>query len=222
MKNFAKKKTKKLEEESSEESAEESSEESSIIKTLVDIVKSGGDETPESRSIMFVGTIDEEAASDLISAMLVMAQTKDEEAERAKDIKIFINTDGGSADEMFAIYDTINCCKKYCDIQTIGFGKVMSAGTLILSAGTEGKRFISEHCRVMIHSVNGGHQGEIHSIQNEMEQMVSLQNSYIKAMAKETNMSKKYIQGLIKKKINIYSNSEEAIDLGLADEIWAG
>lgn len=217
------KKTKKSKEKVEE--VEEASEEESAgvgAATLVELLAGKEADVPEDRSIMFVGEVTEEKAAELISAMIVLAQTKEEEDERAEDIKIYVNTYGGSADEMFAIYDTINWCKQFCDIQTIGLGKVMSAGTLILAAGTDGKRFISPHCRVMIHSVNGGHMGELHNLQNELEQMADLQDKYIQALASETNMTKRQIQSLINKKINIYLNADETVEKGLADEVWNG
>jgi len=212
---FTKKKTKKK-----EEVEEESSEEP--MMTLADLIQARTEDVPESRSIMFVGEVTEDKAAEFISALLVLAQTKDEEEERAEDIKIYINTYGGSADEMFAIYDVMNWCKEYCDVQTIGLGKVMSAGTLILAAGTKGKRYLSPHCRVMIHSVNGGQVGDLHNLKNEMEQIAGLQDSYIQAMSSETNMTKRQIQTLINKKINVYLDAEEAIGKGLADEVWNG
>ena len=213
--NLTKKKTKKKKEEIEEESEEPG-------MSLVDLLTGNQADIPESRSIMFVGEVTEEKAAEFVSALLVLAQTKDEEEGRAEDIKIYINTYGGSADEMFAIYDVMNWCKEFCDIQTIGLGKVMSAGTLILAAGTKGKRFLSNHCRVMIHSVNGGHIGELHNLQNEMEQMAGLQDSYIQALSSETKMTKRQIQSLINKKINIYLDAEQAIEKGLADEVWNG
>lgn len=212
---FTKKKTKKKTKKEEESESEE-------VMTLADLIQSKQEDIPESRSIMFVGEVTEDKAAEFISALLVLAQTKDEEAERADDIKIYVNTYGGSADEMFAIYDIMTWCKEHCDIQTIGLGKVMSAGTLILAAGTKGKRSITAHCRVMMHSVNGGHAGELHSLQNEMEQMAGLQDSYIQAMSNETNMTKRQLQTLINKKINIYLDAEEAIGKGLADEVWNG
>jgi len=213
---FTKKKTKKKAKKKEEES------ESEEIMTLADLIETRQEDAPESRSIMFVGEVTEDKAADFISALLVLAQTKDDDAEKTDDIKIYINTYGGSADEMFAIYDVMNWCKELCDVQTIGLGKVMSAGTLILAAGTKGKRYLSSHCRVMMHSVNGGHAGELHNLQNEMEQMAGLQDSYIQAMSSETNMTKRQLQTLIDKKINIYLDAEEAIAKGLADEVWNG
>ena len=214
-----KKKTKKDKEE--EVCATEEEEAKQV--TLVDLLGGGAEDAgPEGRSIMFVGEVTEEKAADLISALLVLSQTKDEEAERADDIKLYVNTYGGSADEMFAIYDVMNFCKQHCDIQTIGLGKVMSAGTLLLASGTKGKRYLGSHARVMLHGVNGGHVGELHNLQNEMEQMSSLQESYIQAMSNETSMTKRQIQTLINRKVNVYLSSEEAIEKGLADEVWNG
>tara|TARA_R100000030_G_scaffold14283_1_gene9412 strand:+ start:945 stop:1628 length:684 start_codon:yes stop_codon:yes gene_type:complete len=206
-----------------EEQAEQATEEKKAgAASLVELLAGKDVDIPEDRSVMFVGEVTEDKAAELISAMLVLAQTKDEDQERADDIKLYINTYGGSADEMFAIYDAMNWCKRFCDIQTIGLGKVMSAGTLLLAAGTDGKRYISPHCRVMIHSVNGGHVGELHNLQNEMEQMAVLQDSYIQALSSETKMTKKQIQSLINKKINVYLDGDETIEKGLADEVWNG
>ena len=227
-----KKTKKKIEEEISEEesSSEETeapeeanseTEEEGQQLTLMDLLGGGpgGAQSPEARSIMFVGEVNEDRAADLISALLVLSQTKDPDAERAEPIKLYVSTYGGSADEMFGIYDVVNFCKKFCDIETIGLGKVMSAGTLMLASGTKGKRKIGRHCRVMIHAVNGGQVGDIHNLQNELEQTVGLQDSYIQALSNETNMTKRQIQTLINRKVNVYLTAEEAIEKGLADEI---
>jgi len=197
------------------ETKEEIEESSADLAELLNNLTS----TPEQRSIMFVGEVDEEKAADMISALLVLAQTKPEGQERADDIKIYVSTYGGSADEMFSIYDVMNYVKQFCDIETIGLGKVMSAGTLILASGTKGKRKLAKHCRVMMHSVNGGTMGELHNLENEMEQMKGLQDNYIQCLSVETEMTKRQIQSLINKKINVYLSADEAITKGLADGI---
>ena len=92
---FTKKKTKKKEE------VEEESDEQ--VMTLADLIAGNQADVPESRSIMFVGEVTEEKSAEFISALLVLAQTKEEEEDRAEDIRIFVNTYGGSAHEMFAI-----------------------------------------------------------------------------------------------------------------------
>jgi len=95
----------------------------------------------------------------------------------------------------------------------------MSAGTLILASGTKGKRKLGKHCRVMIHSVNGGSMGELHNLENEMEQIKTLQDNYIQCLSSETDMTKRQIQSLINRKVNVYLTADEAITKGLADEV---
>jgi len=202
---------KKKEEEDTEEEAEA---ENSAVELFGSLSKG-----PEQRSIMLVGEINEEKAADLISALLVLSQEEPEKDEVLSDIKLYISTYGGSAHEMFAVYDVMNYCKQFCDIQTIGMGKVMSAGTLLLAAGSEGKRKLGKHCQIMIHAVNGGSTGELHSLENEMEQMKNLQDTYIQCLSNETSMTKRQIQTLINRKVNVYLSSNEAIEKGLADEV---
>ena len=214
---YLNKKEKKKKEESTEEKKKEKQTKEKTItpEELIASLQS----SPEQRSIMLVGEIDEEKSADLISALLVLSQQKAKGKDRADDIKIYVSTYGGSADEMFSIYDVMDYCKQFCDIETIGLGKVMSAGTLILASGTKGKRKLGKHCRVMIHSVNGGSIGELHSLQNEMEQMKVLQDNYIQCLSSETEMTKRQIQSLINRKINVYLSASEAIEKGLADEV---
>jgi ATP-dependent Clp protease protease subunit len=102
-------------------------------------------------------------------------------------------------------------------IHTIGIGKVMSAGTLLLAAGTKGERRIGRFCRVMIHGVISGQHGHLADIENEFDEAKMTQSMYVQALAEETNMTEKYLRNLIKKKSNIYLSAQEAVDLGIAD-----
>jgi len=213
MEYLGKKKDKKEEVEETEEV-----EQTSVVELLQSLEAQN---SPEKRSIMFVGEVSEEKAADLISALLVLSQDKKtDDSNKAEDIKLYISTYGGSAHEMFAVYDVMNFCKQFCDIETIGIGKVMSAGTLLLAAGTKGKRKLGKHCQVMIHSVNGGSIGELHSLENEMEQMKNLQDTYIQCLSNETSMTKRQIQTLINRKVNVYLSANEAIEKGLSDEVF--
>ena len=198
-----------------EKKTKKKEEEKPTVEELLGSLQQG----PEQRSIMLVGEIDEEKSADLISALLVLSQQIPAGKERADDIRIYVSTYGGSADEMFSIYDVMSYCKRFCDIETIGLGKVMSAGTLILASGTKGKRKLGKHCRVMIHSVNGGSIGELHNLENEMEQMKALQDNYIQCLSSETEMTKRQIQSLINRKVNVYLSANEAIEKGLADGV---
>ncbi len=172
----------------------------------------------EIRTIGLMGDVDEEKGGDLMMAILLLTELSSKEAPY-DPITMYISTYGGSADEMFGIYDIMTRAKRECEIHTIGVGKVMSAGTLVLASGTKGKRKIGKHCRVMIHSVNSGHVGELHSIENEVKAVKHMQELYINAMAQETSMTKRQLQKLIDRKVNVYLTAEEAIEYGIADEI---
>jgi len=214
------KKTKKDKEKEVVEEVEETGEEQVEAEDLLSLLTGGMEENPEARSIYFSGDLNEERAAEIITALLVLSKQKNKDDE-IDPIKLYISTYGGAADEMFAIYDVMNHIKKQgVIIETIGLGKVMSAGTLMLAAGSEGHRKVGAHTRIMIHSVAGGSMGELHSIKNELEQMNVLQEEYIQAMANETEMSKKQIQNLINRKINVYLSADEAIEKGLADEVY--
>ena len=109
--------------------------------------------------------------------------------------------------------------EKDSEIHTIGMGKVMSAGVLLLAAGTKGKRKIGKYCRVMIHSVIGGSHGSLPNLANEMEAIQQIQKDYSEALITETNMSSKQLQDLLERKVNVYLSAQEAVDLGIADII---
>tara|TARA_R100000278_G_C5445752_1_gene155381 strand:+ start:143 stop:757 length:615 start_codon:yes stop_codon:yes gene_type:complete len=172
----------------------------------------------EIRTIALFGDVDEDKAGDLCMGLLMLTDMK--EAEPPYDpITFYISSYGGSADEMFSIYDMMTITKAKCEIHTIGLGKIMSAATLLLASGTKGKRKIGRHCRVMIHAVAAGSAGELHDIENEVKTIKHIQELYIKALSKETNMTSRTIQKLLDRKVNVYLTAEEAVEYGIADEI---
>jgi len=174
-------------------------------------------ERTELRTIGLFGEVNEERVSELIIGLIMMIE---EEREEKKPINFYISTYGGNADDMFALYDMMNLAKsKGYEIHTIGLGKVMSAGVLLMSAGTQGKRKIGRHCRVMIHACNAGNMGNIYNLQNEMEAIHDLQEKYSNAIVENTSMTKRQLKKLLERKVNIYLTAEEAIEYGIADEI---
>jgi ATP-dependent Clp protease protease subunit len=172
----------------------------------------------EIRTIAMFGDVDEEKAGDLCMGFLMLTELSDKEAPY-EPITFYLSTYGGSADEMFSIYDMMSVTKTQCEIHTVGLGKVMSAGTLLLAAGTKGKRKIGRHCRVMIHAVAAGSSGELHDIENEVKSIKNIQELYINALSKETCMTKRTIQKLLDRKVNVYLTATEAVEYGIADEI---
>ena len=170
----------------------------------------------------------EKQATDYVGTVLSMGEEKikelsDEELEALRpNIDFYISTNGGSADEMFGMYDVMRFIKDegVSSITTCGIGKVMSAGVLLLAAGTKGKRRVGKHCRIMIHSVIGGSTRPMHQLENEIAEVKKIQDTYIRALAEETNMTEKYLRSLLKRKTNIYLTAEEAVELGIADEVF--
>ncbi len=200
-----------------------------MIKITDKVKEPEKEETPEDlaamlnpandvRTIALFGDVDEEKAGDLCMGLLLLTDFSQKEAPY-DPITLYISTYGGSADEMFSIYDMMSVTKAKCEIETIGLGKVMSAGTLLLAAGTKGKRKIGRHCRVMIHAVAAGSAGELHDIENEIKSIKHIQELYINALSKETHMTKRTIQKLLDRKVNVYLTAEEAVEYGIADEI---
>ena len=175
---------------------------------------------PEMRLIgLFCEVIDEKVA-ELAQALLYLNESnRGLPDDKKKPVEFYISTYGGNADDMFALYDIMRQVEVETEINTIGMGKVMSAGVLLLAAGTKGKRRIGKNCRVMIHSVVAGSHGNLHNLLNEMEAVEHLQKTYINCLVKETNMTKKDIKNMLERKVNVYLSAEEAVELGIADII---
>ena len=228
---FTKKKTKTIIDEGNKEeeveNAPPSQEEMDQAKDMLAAMMGGppGEDMPS--TFMLYGDVTEDRAADIVSALLLLgdkkrvekAKKKLPEGEDLDDITFYLSTYGGSADDMMSIYDMMRITKKNRDIEVIGMGKIMSAGTLILAGGTRGKRKIMKNCRVMIHAVSAGSMGTIHNLQNEMEEIQNIQDLYIAALCKETLLTKRQLKKMLDQKVNVYLTAEEAVEYGLADEV---
>lgn len=179
------------------------------------------------RKIGLIGDVSEEKSSDIIYGLYALKEMgKHEEPPATKrskpktkfdPIEFIISTNGGSASDMFAIFDVMREIRKECEIHTHGLGKVMSAGVLLLAAGTKGKRKVGKHCRVMIHSVIAGNSGPMFNLENEMNEVRETQKRYIEALRSETKMTATQINKFLERHVDIYLSAEEAVKLGIAD-----
>ena len=95
----------------------------------------------------------------------------------------------------------------------------MSAGVPILAAGTPGRRKVGKNCRIMLHNVLAGTGGTIFSMENELEEIKWVQERYIECLASYTKLTKAKIKKLLKTQKDVYISAEEAIKMGIADEI---
>ena len=224
----------KFTEETGKEQEGKTPEDDNLFNFMINTPEKEAEE--KSRMIGLYEDVSEEVAGSIVFSLLLLHESglhqvpkegaedktelTEEDLEDAwKPIKLLISTQGGSAHEMFSIYDTMTLVRKDCDIETIGMGKVMSAGVMLLAAGTKGKRKIGANCRVMIHPVAGGAMGDLQDIENDIQEIKWLQKQYIRCLSNETNLTEKKIRAIMKKKVNYYFSAEEAIKMGIADEI---
>ena len=181
----------------------------------------GGPPEPDLRIIGMFCDVHEEKVAEIIHAMLYLNEMNklQKDPEKKKPIEFYLSTYGGSADDMFALYDIMRGIRQTSEIHTLGLGKVMSAGVLLLAGGTKGKRRIAKNCRVMIHSVAAGNAGALHDLTNELEAIQDLQDMYTSCLATETNMTEGDIKEMLNRNVNVYLSATEAVQLGIADII---
>jgi ATP-dependent Clp endopeptidase proteolytic subunit ClpP len=176
---------------------------------------------PDMRIIGMFCDVAEDKVAEIIHAMLYLNEINklEKDAAARQPIDFYLSTYGGSADDMFALYDIMRTIRQESEIHTLGLGKVMSAGVLLLAGGTKGKRRIAKNCRVMIHSVAAGNHGNLQDLTNELEAISDLQNMYTRCLAAETDMTEEDIKEMLNRNVNVYLSAVEAVKLGIADII---
>ncbi len=187
---------------------------------------------PELRTINLYGDITEQKGADVVAGLLYLESSShtvvlenptdpdSREVIAARSISLIVSTHGGVASDMFSILDVMDMVKeRTCDIETFGIGKVMSAGVPILAAGTKGRRKVGRNCRIMLHNVMAGTGGTIFSMENELEEIKWIQERYIETLASYTKLTPAKIKKLLKTQKDVYISAEEAIKMGIADEI---
>jgi ATP-dependent Clp protease protease subunit len=198
------------------DAAEKNNDQEALEEELAQLLAQA--QQPDLRVIGLFSDVTDEKIAELIHAIIYLDEVN-RVTRNSKPIEFYISTYGGSADDMFGMYDIMRNVRERTEIHTVGLGKVMSAGVLLLASGTKGKRCIGKNCRVMIHSVIGGSHGPLHNLMNEMESIEQIQQMYSDALVAETNMTKKDLKKLLERKVNVYLTAEEAVELGIADII---
>lgn len=195
--------------------------ESEIEPGILEALGNIPSDKPPLRAVSLFGNLDDEQVQDVCQGLLFLRHTaeKIEKKETLQPIEFYISTWGGDALGMFAIYDLMRMMRSDCDIHTFGIGKVMSAGVLLLAAGTKGERRIGKNTRIMMHSVRGGHYGNIHSLQNEMDETLWIQKQHVEALVAETKLTKTKLNNMLNRKVDVYLSAADAIELGIADII---
>ena len=121
--------------------------------------------------IIFLGTQIDDTSANLVCAQLLLLAAED----ATKDIRLYINSPGGSIDAGLAIYDTMQLVP--CDVATTCMGLAASMGQFLLCAGTPGKRFALPHSRILMHQPFGQMQGQAVDIAIQAEQILYLKRN---------------------------------------------
>lgn len=161
--------------------------------------------------IVFIGTPIDDTISNLIIAQILFLQMEDP----SKDINIYINSPGGSVTAGLAIYDTMQFVK--CDVSTYCVGQAASMGSLLLAAGTKGKRYSLPHARVMIHQPWGGTQGTASDINIHAREILKLRDELNHILAKHTGQPVERIEKDTDR--DYFMSAPEAQTYGIVDQV---
>jgi len=161
--------------------------------------------------IIFIGSAIDDVVANSIIAQLLFLESEDPK----KDIKIYLNTPGGSVTAGLAIYDTIQYIKP--DVQTICVGIAASMGAVLLAAGKKGKRYSLPNSEVMIHQVMGGAQGQASDIKIGAEHILRVKERLNKILSKHTGQSLKKVEKDSDR--DNFMTAEEARKYGLIDKV---
>ena len=166
----------------------------------------------DSRSIYLWGIVDDKSAKDIVTKLLLL----DAEAP-GKEIKFFISSPGGSVTSGMVIYDMMKAIKS--PVSTICMGLAASMGSILLSAGAKGKRFIFPHGEVMIHQPSlGGHiQGVSADMEIHAEQILRTKNMGARILAENTGQTIERIKKDFER--DYWMDAEKSIEYGIVDAI---
>ena len=161
--------------------------------------------------IVFIGTPIDDFVANSIIAQLLFLQMEDPK----KDVHIYINSPGGSVSDGMAIYDTLNFMQ--CDIVTYCLGMAASMSTVLLSAGTKGKRFALPNSRIMIHQPSGGAGGQTSDISIAAKEILRWRKTINDILAKHSDKTAEEVEQDSDR--DYYMTADEAKEYGLVDEV---
>jgi len=161
--------------------------------------------------IIFLGTgIDNQVANSIIAQLLFL-----DSQNQHDDIKLYINSPGGSVSAALAIYDTMNFVKS--DVSTLCVGLAASAATILLAAGAKGKRYSLPNSEIMIHQVMGGAEGQATDIDIHAKHILKVKEKLNKILAKHTGQKVSKIEKDSDR--DYFMSPLEAKNYGIVDKI---
>ena len=162
------------------------------------------------RIIFLGGPIADQVANSVIAQLLFL-----DHEDSKKDIKLYLNTPGGSVTAGLAIYDTMQHIKS--PVSTICVGMAASMGAVLLASGKKGKRFALPNSEIMLHQVMGGAEGQAVEIEITARQIIKIKNKINQILVKHTGQDMKQIEKDTDR--DFYLSAEESKKYGVIDEI---
>lgn len=161
--------------------------------------------------IIFIGTPINDFVANAVIAQMLFLQMEDPK----KDISLYINSPGGSVTDGMAIYDTMNFLQ--CDVVTYCVGQAASMATLLLAAGTKGKRYALPNSRVMMHQPSGGATGQTSDISIAAKEILRWRAQMNRLIAEHTNKNEAEIAEDTDR--DFYLSAEDAKAYGIVDQV---
>lgn len=161
--------------------------------------------------IVFIGdTVDDHLANTVIAQLLFL-----ESQDKNKEIKLYINSPGGSVTAGLAIYDTMQYIKP--DVSTICIGIAASMAAILLGSGKKGKRFVLPNSEVMIHQVMGGMEGQASDIKIRAERMMHMRDRLNNILVRHTGQPLAKLEKDTDR--DYFMNAKEAVEYGIVDKV---
>ncbi len=164
----------------------------------------------EDRIIFLRDAIDDDVANVVIAQMLFLAAK-----DPAKDMRLYINSPGGSVTAGLAVYDTLRFVK--CDVETICIGQAASMAAVLLAAGTPGKRGALPNSRILLHQVFGSSQGQAADVKIQTDELLRMRDLLIAILAGHTGNTKKKVAKDTDR--DYFMSAKESLEYGVIDRI---
>ena len=161
--------------------------------------------------IIFLGTPINDQVANVTVAQLLFLNSDDPE----KEIRLYINSPGGQITAGMAIYDTMRMIQ--APISTTAVGLTASMGTILLTAGTKGRRYALPHATIHLHQPLGGVQGQASEIEIEAHEILRMRDLLNSIVREHTGLSDELISKYTDR--NFYMSAEEAVKLGIIDAV---
>jgi ATP-dependent Clp protease protease subunit len=161
--------------------------------------------------IIFLGTPINDQVANVIVAQMLFLNSQDPD----KDINLYINSPGGQITSGLAIYDTMRMIT--APVSTIAVGMAASMGTILLTAGTKGKRYALPNATIHLHQPLGGVQGQAADIEIEAREILRMRDLLNSILREQTTMSDELIAKYTDR--NMYLTAQQAVEVGLIDGV---